>query len=54
MLEWWKRYVLPSLVYLPTSANLAPINALNERSLHLESFEGVDGYTVDLLRRGSG
>lgn len=41
-------YVLPSLVYLPISASLGLINAVNERSMHLESFEDVDRYTVDL------
>ena len=41
-------YVLPSLVYLPISASLALINAMNERSLDMESLKDVDRYTVDL------
>jgi phospholipid-binding lipoprotein MlaA len=41
-------YVLPSLAYLPISAGLGLIDAINERSLNLETFDDVDRYTVDL------
>jgi ABC-type transporter lipoprotein component MlaA len=41
-------HVLPSLAYLPISASLGLINAVNERSLHQESFEDVESDTVDL------
>jgi phospholipid-binding lipoprotein MlaA len=41
-------YVLPSLVYLPISAGLGLIDAVNERSLSLDSFDDVNRYAVDL------
>ncbi len=41
-------YVVPSLAYLPVTASLGLIAAVNERSLRLESFDDVNRYTVDL------
>jgi phospholipid-binding lipoprotein MlaA len=41
-------YVVPSLAYLPVTASLGLIAAVNERSLRLESFDDVDRYSVDL------
>jgi ABC-type transporter lipoprotein component MlaA len=41
-------YLLPSLAYMPISVGLGLIDAINERSLNLETFEDVNRYTVDL------
>jgi len=41
-------YVVPSIALLPITAGLGLIAAVNERSLHLETFDDVNRYTVDL------
>lgn len=41
-------YTLPSLICLPISAGLGLIDAINERSLRLDSFEDVNRYAIDL------
>jgi phospholipid-binding lipoprotein MlaA len=41
-------YVVPSIALLPITAGLGLIAAVNERSLHLDTFDDVNRYTVDL------
>ncbi|GEM_PF-1576868 len=41
-------YLVPSIALLPITAGLGLIAAVNERSLHLDTFDDVNRYTIDL------
>ena len=45
---WPLPYFVPWYVSLPTGAGKAVIEAVNYRSLHLNLFEEVDRYAIDL------
>jgi ABC-type transporter lipoprotein component MlaA len=45
---WPLPYFVPWYVSIPTDAGKAAIQGINFRSLHLDLFEQVDRYAVDL------